>query len=150
MDRGTNYAAMITVVMNCQICLMGSAPNSLPPFDLDLFIHCCSLIPFLLFNIIFVFLRFHSHSVLYDQYYTWNSPTFRVRSPRPHSHQFRLTNSAFYSHSFCLSTSLLTLPVKSPYLTRSFISQFYKKDGQLYVSGICRGVRRGQASASRS
>lgn len=58
-----------------------------------------ALIPFLLLNIIFVFLRLHSHSVLYNQHYTWNSP-FRVRSPRPHSHQFRLTNSAFVASPF--------------------------------------------------
>lgn len=54
------------------------------------------------------------------------------------------------SFFFCLATSLRILPVKSPYLTRSFISRFYKKDGQLYVDRICRGVWRGQASASRS
>jgi hypothetical protein len=85
MDRGPDYAArqiMISVVMNCQMCLMGSPRNFPPPFDLDLFILCCSHIPFLLLNIIFVFLRFHSRSVLYNQYYTWNSP-FRVRSPDP-------------------------------------------------------------------
>lgn len=72
----------IMVVMDCQMCLMGTTRNFPPPFDLVLFILCCSLIPFLLLNIVFVFLRFHSHSVLYNQYYTWNSP-FRVRSPQP-------------------------------------------------------------------
>ena len=70
------------------------APHEISPFILPY-----SLILFLLLIIIFIFLRFRSHSVLHDRHYTWNS-RFRVRSPRSHSHQFRLTNFAIVASPF--------------------------------------------------
>jgi hypothetical protein len=98
MDRGTNYAARDYGGDELPNVFDGHH-TKLPP------VWPCPIHYLLLSHsfpssrIIFVFLRFPSHSVLYNQYYTWNSP-FRVRSPRPHPHQFRLTSPAFVASPF--------------------------------------------------
>src|SRR5258708_23096549 len=133
-------------VINCKMRLTGAHENSPPDCcpSLSQYSFIVALLFLSFFSIIFVFLGFHSYSVLYKQYRTWNS-TFRVCPPRLHSHQFWLTNSALVASPFVYHTTS-EIAISTTVIHIAILL----KDGQLYVIGISRGVRRGQTSASRS
>ena len=137
MNRGPDRHAA-NVVMNCQMCVDGQRTKFHPRLT-------CSLFAALLFlsffsssySSFYAFTRIlfcSIHPILYLEF-TVPGALSPIPFPSILADQFRSC-----SFSCFLATSLRILPVKSPYLTRSFISQFYKKDGQLYVDRICRRV----------
>lgn len=136
---------MITGVM----ALPNGHRTSFPPprlsFTIALFFLCCFLVPFLFFSTSYSFflavatcLLSHSISIIH------RTPCFGcvLSDPVPINPGslavLLIASLSIYPHH---SSTLL---VKSPHLTRSLIAVL-QKDGQLYVGGIRRGVRRGQA-----